>query len=196
MVLGYITFGQDNGSEMFSDLVGLAKPNKCGSCGFRTDYKQTNNLFKIKRKNFDLSYTYDGIAIASLRFKEFCNRNNYNNILFKELEGSLGFYQMVIQNNLIPFTANLIEDYCDTCSQYRSVVDYGVNTEKLKEPLQDGFYQSDLLFGGRMGKHDNPLTPIIVIAPDTKEKIQKEGIKNLIFEPIKKNDLTTIAKKH
>jgi hypothetical protein len=56
----------------------------------------------------------------------------------------------------------------------------------IELPLQDGFYQSNLLFGGRIGRQGNPLTPIIVVAPDTKEKMQKERFVNLIFEPIKK----------
>ncbi|MCC9166721.1 hypothetical protein [Pontibacter harenae] len=182
MVLGYALFGQDNDSEMFNELDVLVKPSKCDGCGYRTEYQQINNLFKIKRKSFDLSYTYDGIAIASLRFKEFCNRNNYNNILFKELEGNLGFYQIIVHDKLIPFTANLVEEFCDKCSQYRTVVDYKVDTERIIGPLQDGFYRSDLLFGGRMGKHDSPLHPIIVVAPLTKEKMRKEKLKGLTFE--------------
>ena len=186
MKIGFILWGPDNGSDMFSDTDTLTKPEKCVRCGYRMDYKQTNNLFRIKRKVYDLSFTYDGIAIASLHFKEFCNRNNYGNIIFKELERSSGFYQFIVQDNTIPFGANLIEDYCHTCRQFRTVVDYKVNTENLEKPFEDGLYQSDLRFGGRLGKHDSPLKPIIVVAPITKEKMQKEKLRGLTFEPIEK----------
>jgi hypothetical protein len=184
MISAYILWGHDNDSEMFSDFEPLSHVSKCDSCGFRIDYKQTNNLFKIIRKVYDFSFTLDGIAIASLRFKEFCIRNNYNNITFKELEGSFGFYQIIIQNSLIPFSAREIEELCVKCGQFNTVIGPKANIETLEEPLKDGFYQSDLTFGSRLKKHVQPLTPLIVVAPITKEKMRKEKLKGLIFEPI------------
>ncbi len=186
MIVGYILWGQDNGSDMFSDSDTLMEVRKCSKCGFRVDYRQMNNLFRIKRKAYHLSFTYDNIAISSLRFKEFCNRNNYRNVLFKERERSPGFYQLLIQDSTIPFSARLIEDYCHACGQYRTVVGPKADTEAFELPLVDGSYQSDLLFGGRMGKHDNPLTPVFIVSPVTKGKLHCEGFRNLIFEPIEK----------
>ncbi|MDR1518467.1 MAG: hypothetical protein LBS52_10375 [Dysgonamonadaceae bacterium] len=44
-----------------------------------------------------------------------------------------------------------------------------INLEKLQEPLKDGFYQSDLWFASRNVKH-----PIMIIAPETYEKLKDE----------------------
>ncbi|ALI99949.1 hypothetical protein [Rufibacter tibetensis] len=197
MIIGYILWGPDNGSEMFSDLDTLTEAKKCSDCGFRVDYRETNNLFRIKRKVYDFSFTYDSIAISSLKFKEFCNRNNYGNIRFMELERSSGFYQFILQNSTIPFTAREVADLCGSCGQHEIVVGPHVDLGQLETPLEDGFYQSNILYGGRGRLHDRPLTPVIVVAPDTKEKIQKVGFKNMVFEAIvKKNDLTTTPIAH
>src|SRR5262245_47909895 len=103
MTIGYAIYGPDNDSYMTGDRQNLFLDQinipSCSKCGFRTDFRYTNVYFKLKRKTNELSYTYDGIAIVNLKFKEFCERNHYDNLKFIELERSFGFFQMLVSNN-------------------------------------------------------------------------------------------------
>jgi hypothetical protein len=49
----------------------------------------------------------------------------------------------------------------------------------VTQPLEDGFYRTDLVFGCSIGKH-----PITVVAPTTRRKIEAAGFRRLSFIPI------------
>lgn len=54
-----------------------------------------------------------------------------------------------------------------------------IEGDQILEPLPDGFYQSDLWFGG--GNEKSPLT---IISPVTKEKLAIEKFKNIYMNRI------------
>lgn len=188
IILCYAISGYDNDSHMtgsceklFAELTDIPK---CSKCGYRTDYRYTNKDFVLKRKTLDFSSTYDGITIVSLKFKEFCLRNGYNNLNFIKLPKSPNFFQFYVDGNYIEYNAGLKENYCDLCGQYESVCVPMINLEKITEPLQDGFYQSDLWFAS-----GNEKSPIIIIAPETyaklkTEKMMKDNQARICFQKI------------
>lgn len=185
-IIGYRMSGYDNDSHMsgscdklFTELKDIPQ---CAVCGYRTDYRYTNIDFKIRRKTFDISSTYDGVTIVSLKFKEFCTRYGYDNLEFVSLPKSPNFFQFYIKGNILPFNAGTKENLCQTCGQYESIVAPVMILDCIKEPLQDGFYQSDLWFGSR-----NEKSPIMIISPVTKEKMNREGFKNICFNKIEAN---------
>ena len=51
--------------------------------------------------------------------------------------------------------------------------------DNIKEPLLDGFYQSDLWFAS-----GNEKSPIIIISPITKEKLDRENFKTICMNKI------------
>jgi hypothetical protein len=175
--------GYDNNSYMtgsceklFPELTDIPK---CEKCGYRTDYRYTNKNFVLHKKTLDVSCTYDIITIVSLKFKEFCIRSGYKNLVFIPLLKVPNFYQFYIDGNVLEYTAGTKEKYCNTCGQYESVVVPLINLEKISEPLKDGFYQSDLWFGS-----GNEKSPTIIIAPETKAKLDREKIKNICYHKI------------
>jgi hypothetical protein len=186
-IIGYNLYGPDNDSYMSAScdniLEELDNVPTCNGCGYRTDYTYANNNFKIKKRNYDISYTYDGVCIVSLTFKEFCKKNKYSNIIFKELPREEKFYQFIVENELeFDYTRRETKliNYCESCGFYENVI--GSIPTFLKDiinPLDDGFYRSDLLFGSR-----NEKSPLIIISPFTKELLDNEKLKGVEYKEI------------
>ena len=173
ILIGYSISGYDNDSYMTGCCDRLfpeaGDVPKCEKCGYRTDYRYTDKNFVLHRKTMDFSYTYDGIVIVSLKFKEFCLRNGYNNLHFIELPKAPNFFQFYVEGNYIEYDAGDKRKYCDLCGQYYSVCKPMIKLEKISEPLKDGFYQSNLWFGS-----GNSKSPLIIIAPETYGKLKIE----------------------
>src|SRR6185436_17042918 len=95
MIIGYEVTGYDNDSYMTGScekLFDLPFLPRCDKCGYRTDYRYTNKDFKLKRKTLDFSSTYVGVTIVSLKFKEFCIRYGYKNLVFIDLPKSPNYF--------------------------------------------------------------------------------------------------------
>jgi len=186
MIIGYTMTGYDNDSYMTGCCERLfpeaGTVPKCEKCGYRTDYRYTNKNFVLKRKTMDFSSTYDGIDIVSLKFKEFCVRYGYENLVFVKLPKTPNFFQFYVEGNILEYDAELKEKYCDVCGQYESVCQPIIKLEKIREPLPDGFYQSDLWFAS-----GNEKSPITIISPVTKEKLDRERFKNICMNKIEIN---------
>lgn len=174
MTIGYMLIGSDNDTFMYEG-VQHDNPTLCSRCGYIRQFDYHNPFYKQKRKNFDASHPYDFGFIVSLKFKEFCERNNYLNVEFKEFEQSVGFYQLIISQK-VPFTGRILTKYCEVCGNYEEAIGPKPNFSNV---LSDGFYKSDLAFGTR-----NRKSHVEIVAPDTYEKIKKEKFKGLYFEKI------------
>lgn len=180
MIIGHCLYGQDNDSYMIEDETAL---EICPKCKYLKDFNYHNPFYKIKNKSYDFSHPYDIGSIVSLKFKEFCLRENYEGIIFKEFEKSFGFYQF-IPKNILEFddsrTGTHFKNYCEVCKNYEEVI--GANPAYIKnifKELEDGFYRTDLLFGSKSNKN-----PLIIVAPKTHAKLKKERMKGLVFKPI------------
>jgi hypothetical protein len=182
MIIGYEISGYDNDSYMTGTcdtLFDLPFLPKCDKCGYRTDYRYTNKDFILKRKTLDFSSTYDGVTIVSLKFKEFCGRYGYSNLIFVGLPKSSDYFQFYINNSVIKYDASLKENLCDSCGQYESVIGPSAQLNSIAEPLPDGFYQSDLWFASR-----NEKSPIIIISPITLGYLTKDKFKNFCLTKV------------
>jgi hypothetical protein len=184
MVIGYTIYGHDNDSYMIDELAPVDALT-CTQCGFLKDQRGYfhNPFFKLKKKVFDFSSPYDTGKIVSLKFKEFCVRENYKGIQFKEFEREAGFFQLVV-NNIVEFDAKRAKteflDICPKCKNYQAVIGTVPPFLKKKpEELADGFYRTDLVFGS--GNSKNPLT---LIGPDTAKKLKREKMKGIVYVPI------------
>ncbi len=155
--------------KLFADLTDIPQ---CKICGYRTDYRYNNPGFILRKKGLDFSSTYDGINVVSIKFKEFCDQNRYDNLVFIPLLKAPGYFQFYIKGNIIEYTAHRKEIFCECCEQFESVIGPGINLEKINEPLIDGFYQSDLWFAS-----GNEKSPITILAPDTFRKLKAEKFK-------------------
>lgn len=176
MIVCYELFGWNNNSHMtgsceklFPELIDIPK---CEVCGYRTDYRYHNPNFKLRKKAYDYSSTYDSVTIVSDAFKKFCEENQYDNLEFIPLAKAPGFFQFYIKGNIIEYTAHREENLCPTCGFYESVIGPGIDLEKISEPLKDGFYQSDLWFAS-----GNEKSPVEIIAPETFVKLKEKKFK-------------------
>ena len=52
--------------------------------------------------------------------------------------------------------------------------------KNLNEPLKDGFFRSDILFGS-----GNERSPLIFVGEDTYKKIKRDKLKGFVFERIR-----------
>lgn len=181
MIIGYILFGYDNDTFMYEG-VEHTNPPKCSKCGHLIDFDYTNPYYRLKRKTLDLSHPYDIGTIVSLKFKEFCERNKYD-VKFKEFEREPNFYQLVV-NDKIEFDSERrrtkLIGFCDVCKNFEQAI--GATPAYLKhitKPLIDGIYRTDLQFGD-----GNRKRYLIVVAPNTYEKMKKEKFNGLYFKKI------------
>ena len=162
---------------MFEDKIFL----QCEKCGFMIN-RPINENYRPPSKALDLSYTYDGYLIVSGKFRSFVQGNNYSGVMFQPLEKTE--YSVFSCSNVLEFDAIKREtrfiDYCDECDRYAEVI--GATPIFLKgvtEPLDDGFYRSDIEFGTGSGKH-----PIFMIGVETYLKLNAEKFSGLENSPI------------
>jgi len=186
LLIGYEILPWDNQSwmtgsseKLFPELTDIPK---CLVCGYRTDFRYTNLNFKLKRKSLDYSGTYDGITIVSKKFKICCEELGYSNLFFIALPKAPGFFQFYIKDNFISYSAHRKEKLCEACEQYESIIGPTIDLHNVHEPLEDGFYQSDLWFAS-----GNEKSPTYLIGPETMAKFKGAGLKGISTAyPIKK----------
>jgi len=181
MIIGYRLDGQDNDSWMLEDGEPPSEL-KCPKCGLLNDFNYINPFYKIKKKTYDYSHPYDVGGVVSMKFKEFCIREKYHNILFRELEWSPGFFALYT-TKIIEFdsqrSGTTFTKYCDVCQNFEEVIGSNPSFLKNSSELEDGFYRTDLIFGSKNAKN-----PILIVGVETQEKLKREKFKGLVFKPI------------
>ena len=180
MIIGYSISGPDNDSYLYKDGWGKTV---CEVLDFiENREKFITEKFRIKRANYNLSFTYDSALIVSQKFRDFCLRNNYQGLKFYQLNKQKELYLMKIEN-IIEFDSKRrntsFEDYQKTCGIYNSVAGATPICLKSDEELKDGIFRTDLEFGGGY-----ELSPLIVIGKTTYNKMNIEKFNDIDFSPI------------
>lgn len=96
MIIGYSISGPDNDSYLFQDGWGKTVCEVLDFIKNREIYITEN--FKVKRANYNLSYTYDSALIVSQKFRDFCKRNNYEGLKFYQLRKQDDLHLMKSEN--------------------------------------------------------------------------------------------------
>jgi hypothetical protein len=177
-MVGYNLSGQDNDTHMFRDNSIVAK---CEACGYRLDFLRTNPNYVLRGSKRDLSATYDGQTIVSKAFKEFCERNEYRGLKFAIFENDPDHFHLIL-TRVVKFDAakrkTRFDKLCPECGNYESVVGATPSFLLVSDPLKDGFYRTDLLFGSGNEKH-----PLELVGTATKAKLEAAKLKGLEFKP-------------
>jgi hypothetical protein len=141
-----------------------------------------NPNFKLNKKTYDISYTYDSYLIVSDRFKQFCVDNKYPGVSFFPIPNySTKFLMLVF--NIIKFDfirrETTFHEFNSDCNEYNEVV--GATPVCLIENsiLQDGFYRTDIEFGRSYAKDG-----IILVGPETGVKLKAQKFRGLYLEKI------------
>lgn len=109
--------------------------------------------YRIKRKRYHLSGSYDGFNVVSHKFKQLYKISNWQGLIFYPIHRNKGFYlvecveTIVVEKNKRPI---LFEDQCQECGLYKGV--YGsvpayIDKETISHLRLNTFYRSDLEFG-------------------------------------------------
>ena len=109
--------------------------------------------YRIKRKRYHLSGSYDGFNVASQRFKDLYETLNWQGLVFYPIPKSKDFYLIECTEVVIINKTErpvLFEDKCNECNQYMGV--YGsipayIDSTEVQKMKPDTFYRSDLEFG-------------------------------------------------
>ncbi|MDR2384654.1 MAG: hypothetical protein LBD80_03175, partial [Tannerella sp.] len=101
MVVAKRLGGSDNNSFMYYPEY----PYCCESCHYaikqevNPDFRLARQRYDVSqinlhqvRKQYDVSYTYDGYLIVSKRFKQFCKEKSYQNAVFHSIPQEPDFY--------------------------------------------------------------------------------------------------------
>jgi hypothetical protein len=179
-VLGFSISGPDNDSYMNPDQYEV---NICNCLDFVKNRQfHLNPNFKLTKKAYDISYTYDSYLIVSDRFKQFCIENKYFGLSFFEIPNYKAKFLMLV-TNIVKFDTdrrgtNFIEFNSD-CKEYSEVVGATPVCLKDNSVLTDGFYRTDIEFGRKYAK-----APIIIAGSDTGVKLKAQKFKGLTLEKI------------
>jgi len=180
-MIGYALYGPDNDSHFGDDA---SPESRCPACGYIFDRTYISPTLKIRRRVYDFSHTYDYGHIVSRKFAEFCIRASYDELTLKPLEADPEFLLLSVASPPVPFNharrGTRFEDQCSACGVFESVVGANpifLNVSGLER--DDGFFRTDLEFGSGNGK-----SPLIIVGPATKERLEKERFTGLTFEPV------------
>jgi hypothetical protein len=115
-------------------------------------------FYRIKRKRYHLSGSYDGFIFVSQSFKDLYEVSGWQGLIFYFIPKSKGFYLIecteIINVNQTERPIEL-KNKCNECGQYMGV--YGsipscINYTEMQKTKSNTFFRSDLEFGYDFGQ--------------------------------------------
>jgi len=156
-VTGYSLSKEDNDTIAFGDRFDV---KRCPGCVNISDkWASMPEGVRIQTRSFDLSSTYDGVAIASRRFRKFVRENGITGVVFRELPSDPLFFQ-VLATRVVKFDferrQTIFEELCPVCGRYYAIAGatpaYLLPGERV-DPME--FVRTDIEFG--TGDEQGPL---------------------------------------
>ncbi|MFG0454329.1 hypothetical protein [Shewanella mangrovisoli] len=174
--------GRDNDSNMCGSCDSLLEEVQdipiCSVCGYKTELYFINSLFRVKKREYDLSATYDGYNIASLKFKETCQRLQLGGLEFLALPSDSEFF-VIKPTSITSFDSasrkTKFESFCTACGFHKAVAG-AIPAILLKEPESD-LSGTDVVFGS-----GNSRGRMIIATERAKKLLIAEKLAGLEFE--------------
>jgi len=188
-IVGYTLSIPDNGRHMF---MHKSERKRCSACSYPLKFLSYNPKFKSSSRIVDrhdgyitskpdISSTYDLFYIASGRFRDFCLNEGYDGLIFDKFNDDPNYFNLRVRRR-VKFDARrrrtTFDKYCRVCKNYESVVGATPSYLLRSSPLSDNFYRTDLIFGS-----EGRRSPLILVGPETKTKLQLAKLKGLTFQP-------------
>ena len=156
---------------------GVAHPATCSRCGRKTDRNYVNGKFRAEKRAWDVSATYDGYCIVSQRFRQFSEQRAWEGMEFVALPSDPEFFILRL-NNVLRFDScrrkTRFERPCSQCNAYFDVVGgTPAYLSGVPEPLDEGFYRTDLEFGSG---HEQ--APMILVGVGTASLLKAGRFRN------------------
>jgi hypothetical protein len=199
----FVIHGQDNDSYAFRayprdkaylpvhqtlvpDMSGVSHPHvkRCETCGELTSkWDETLLGLVIKKRKWDISTTYDGVTIATHRFKSIYHSHDLSGLVFRQLPDDRDFFAInalkVVEFDAERRMTRFINP-CPQCGHYESVV--GATPVFLKEGSDfepKEFVRTDLEFGSIDEKH-----PLLICGEFAAKTLSDAKLKGLDLSPI------------
>ncbi len=180
--LGYLVEAHDGGLDPFNYWDDDPIPGiHCPECYSPLDYDALAKNVKVRgqRDAFDA----DGHLIVSERLRDWCMGSGYGDVQFPCVNERRRLYEMrptrVLQLD-VERSEPLLKRFCAKCGNFDSyLLGRGTFLYDITKPLRDGLYRTDVVFGCRMGKHY-----LIIVAPDTREKMLAAKLRGLQFRAL------------
>ena len=184
MVGWFSLTGPDNDSHMCGSADRLHPEVRgvpiCNVCGYKTDPFFVDPEFRLKHSTYDFSYTYDGYAIVSDRFRAVVEDRGLSGADYVTLPRAPGFY-VLVPNSMVEFDAarrkTRFESWCPACQHYGSIA--GATPAFLKELPQSDFSRTDVEFGSGNERHY-----MVVVSERTKEALEDADISGPEFRAV------------
>ncbi|MDR0404427.1 MAG: hypothetical protein LBH37_01320 [Oscillospiraceae bacterium] len=194
MVAAKILIGRDNNSFMYNPVY----PHCCDSCHYATkqevnpDFRLARQRYDVScinlhpaRKQYDVSYTWDGYLIVSKRFKQFCEEKSYQNAVFHSIPQEPDFY-FLESSKIIPldYARRPVEfiDLCKVCNRYAEVIGMSKNFVQQGFFMEENtFYRTEYDFGSH-----NRKSPLIIVSLQMAKEMAAQKFKGLYFDDVLK----------
>ena len=181
-IVGKMIYCYDNDSYMYrpKELVFL---NCCSLCNVPLA-RNINPDFRLSKKNYDISATYDGYFIVSNAFKEFCISNGFEGLNLYTLKLESDFCLLLDTDNIVYLDherrGTKFDEYCKVCQRYNSVAGGSPNFFKTSnQKLLNTIYTSDVMYGYKNSQH-----PLFIINMDLFSLLKAEKFRGIYFENI------------
>ncbi len=152
----------------------------CPECYSPLDQEFVSRDVRIRMRKDAMDAT--GHVVVSERFRDFCVQNRYE-LAFYEVGKRRKRYELRAKRILrvdVERSQPYLAEFCTRCGNFECYLrGKGLFFENVNEPLPDGFYRTDLIWGCRAGKH-----PLIVVGVETKRKLVAAGLTGLDFRSV------------
>ncbi len=181
-----LTANQRVHQEIVPDMSGESRPGlrRCAACGELLDkWQESLSGLVLKKRQLDISCTYDGVTVVSDRFKAAYESAGLSGLTFRQLPDDPEFFairpERVVEYDAGRRGTRFINP-CPQCGRYESVV--GATPVYLKpgsaiEPLE--FVRTDLEFGSEDEK-----SPLLLCGNSAAGALRAAGLKGLELEDV------------
>lgn len=152
----YSVYGQDNDSYAFR----AADLKRCPTCGLLLEkWSTTLAGVQVAKRRLDISCTYDGLLVGSMRFVDFCRESGFTDLVTRQLPDDPSFFALssdiVVKFDTVRRRTRLL-DLCSECGRYNTVAGATPVFLLAGEIVPErGFARTDLEFGS--GDEQHPL---------------------------------------
>jgi hypothetical protein len=181
---GFSIHGPDNDSFYYA---GAVDPPACQACGLVLHLDWVNSEFQLNRTQYDFSFTYDGVPIASRRFSQFVAV--FPGIRSLPLPSTPG-HTLVIVDPIVRFDVarrrTTFRSPCSSCGRFREVAGATPVYLQVGTNLPTDFSRTDVEFGSA-AETPNRVTaqwPQLLVDPTTAEAIAAGEFNGLRLQPI------------
>lgn len=181
--VGYELDAYDGGLDPFEYSGDHWPPTApyCPECDSLLDFEYIAREVRL-RGSWDFA-SADGRIILSERAQKYCRQIGAAEQDFRLLDPKRRLFELwprqILKVDVKRSEPRFVE-FCTRCGNFGGYMFYrGLFFDDVPEPLREGFYRTDLMFGQGMGK-----CPIFVVAPQTMEKLKVARFRRLKFQPV------------